>query len=289
MLDLETLTTPSVESPGADTPPQETTLAPQGDTPPQKTEQPRVEGQADKPQVTEPPRAKPSDFYRERERVRRLEDAYKSQSQQMQEMAALLKKLQPPEATETNGKFDWEEFLKNPENVLTARENRFLDHIQKLETRFSNWEKSTTQESQARSSREALEILFPKAGEEDKSELEDRVESNPRKERIDQMLKIPFISRMWDESPQEAAEFILFKLSSEKPASPTVIKKTVMGGTARGGPGMGKSTQSPIEEKRAELKRLSDEADKNEDLRFDEKHKARRDQLIREIERLSKE
>ncbi len=54
--------------------------------------------------------------------------------------------------------------------------------------------------------------------------------------------------------------------------------------------GAGNSTNLSIkDQKRAELKRLSEEASRNEDLRFDEKHKSRRDELIRELERLEKE
>lgn len=288
MEETEVLATPSVESPAVETASQEVVPASQEDAQPQETEQPKVEGLDNKPQVPEAPRLRPSDFHRQRERMRRQEESISSMSRQMQEMATLIKKLQPPEATGVQSKFEWDKFLTNPDDVLTAREKRFQDQIAKLEGKISNWETSQTQSEQNKNEQEALEILFPKAGPDDKTKWEERALSNrDRGEALVKLLQDTGLAEFSKVNPKLAAKLALKEFEEQTKPGPTVLKKTLMGGNARGG--AGQKPVNAIESKRQELKRLNDETDKNPELRFDEKHRAAKDQVLREIERLAKE
>lgn len=288
--ETETIPAPSVKGVPADPGSQEVPASPQGDPKPQEAEQPKVEGQDNKPQATEAPRQRPSDYAREREKVRRLQAALDAQNKRIEGLASQLKQSKP-EATDVKNwtEEDWKNFLQNPENVFTAREKRLMDEIQKLQTRFDGLEQGKVQSEQARNALEGLEMLFPKSSENPDESLEDRMDVDPvRRDKIDKLMKTTVLGKLFDENPKEAAELILLKIGSEKPsASPTVLKKELMGGGARGGPSTVRT--SPKDQKRAELRKLVDEADRNEPLRFDEKHKERRQQLIRELEMLEKE
>jgi hypothetical protein len=289
--EVEIISAPPVESPAAEPATQATDPVSQENEQPQETGKALVESPDNKPQVTETQRRRPSDYYRERERIRRLEETLTQQSKRMEEMTSLLKDFKKPESSPADeGKFDPNEFWKNPNKVLSAREQRLLKEVEALKAEVSQWKTSQTQSEQAKHEREALELLFPKSSPDSEETLAERADVDPdRAERIYQVMKKYKLQGMIDSQPREAAQLILELLEKDKPKAPTVIPKKLMGGTAKGTPAVGGAKLSSMEEKRAELRRLSEEASNNPELRFDENHRTRREQLIRDLERLGKE
>ena len=136
--------------------------------------------------------------------------------------------------------------------------------------------------------REGLELLFPKSSPESTETLEQRIRKDPEyAERVQEILNSPSFSKLAAIDPKEAAELARIRLDSIKPPqSPKVISKTLMGSTARGNPGGGKMT---VESKMAELRKLTAEVDANPSLRHNEKHKAARATLMRDVESLMQE
>ena len=137
------------------------------------------------------------------------------------------------------------------------------------------------------SKQEALELLFPKAGEADESDWRERADRDKdRANKIWAIVKKYDLAEQADRKPKETAALILSLLNTSSP-NPTVLPKKLMGGSAKGTPpSTGKSSK---ELKYAELKKLSQEASDNPSLRNDAKHKDRRMQLISELERLEEE
>ena len=251
-----------------------------------------VESNVNQPQTVETPRSKPSDFYRERQKIRNLEDTIRSQSRTMEEMKAILQELKNPKPdVSAVTKLTAEELLTDPDKVFQSREQRLRQEFNTLRQEIDGLKNERVNEAKSRDEREALEMLFPKSSADADEPLDQRIENMERKELLDKILTSnPALDRLMRIDPKAGAELVLLKLSQIQPSqSPKVISKSLMGSTARGSPSGGGKGQATAESLMADLKKLSDEAVKNPVLRFDDAHKKRREQLTRDVERLMKE
>ena len=276
----DVLPTPAIESPGTEIPAPETPPPTQEGEKPQEIAVPKVDANDNATQAPETQRDKPkvSDFYRDRKEIKSLKDSLAAQNRQIEEMSAYLKQLQKSPDVPANGQFN-NDFFTDPKKHLEALKAEII----------SQWEARESQMEQTRTMQEALELLLPKSSADAEESFEERIAKNPdRADKIDKMLKSTPLGKFFDIDPKGAAELMLMKLNDSKPqSSPAVIKKSLMGGTARGNPGMGGPKQTALQDKQAELRRLESEASNNVNLRFDEKHKERREQIRSEIVKLA--
>ena len=291
-METETISPEVQAGAGVETPSKEETpptaqaaVEPQTETPNQ------VEVKDKEPQVVEPQRIRPSDKYKERERMRRLEETNQSLARKMDEMTNFLKELKNPKpADSTVAKLTAKELLADPEKHLSAREQRFINEINALRNEFSELKNKEVVTTKSKQEREALEMLFPKASPDSNESLEDRMENSERRDFLESFFKAnPALDRLMTIDPKSAAELTLLKLSQVKPpASPKAINKSLMGNMARGNPSGGAKQKTSVEDLMSELKKLSQEADSHPELRRDDAHFKRRSELIREIENLAK-
>lgn len=289
----EVITAPPVVGAGVETPSIETPPQAQAPAEPQSTDvAPEVERNGNSPQAPNAQRVQPSSYYRERERVRRLEEAYKAQSQRMEEMANLLREIKNPKPdVSAIQKITAEELLNDPERVLSSREERLIKEFNSLKEEISQLKNQGAQAESMKVEREALEMLFPKSSPDADEPLEERLDNPERRELLEKVLKAnPSLDRLMRIDPKGAAEFVLDKLNKSKPqTSPNVIPKSLMGSTVRGNPSGGSKQGLTLEDKMSELKKLSAEVEKDPALRFDAKHKERREKLRSEIDGLMRE
>ena len=124
----EIITVPS-QAAGVEPPLTEIQTPAQAVTEPQPTDTVVVENGNNQPQVTDPQRKKPSDFYREREKFRRLEETQRLTQQRLDEIAEFLK---PKPENQSDQPFNKDQFFLDPENFLKSREQKLRDEISKL-------------------------------------------------------------------------------------------------------------------------------------------------------------
>lgn len=254
----------------------------------------QVESDVNTTQAPVPQRVRVSDVYREREKVRRLQESFDSQSKKLDEVTSLLRELKTPKQPEgTVSKFDLDKFVADPDGVLSEREQRaqakLLTEISSLREELNGMkgEKQKTESEQRR--QEALEMLFPKTSPDSQETLQELIDKNP--ERSEKIMKIlqSGLDKFAAIDPKQTAELVLLKLGAEKPlTSPKVIPKSLMGGQAKGNPAPGK-TSSSLDDLVSQLKKLSAEVDANPKLRHDEKFQEKRAFLLKEADRLAKE
>ena len=239
----------------------------------------KVESVENPPQA-EPDRRRPSDFVRQRNRIRRLEA-------EIEAMKTSQKPKEEKKPDSVDYKFDPDAFWQKPDEELTKREKRILSEVETLRQELYALKEGKHWEERSKSEQEAFEIMFPKTSTDIEELWEDRADKNPeRAKKLFSILNTPAMKAMIAADPKEAAEFALAKLDkmeSKKP-DPTLLKKTAMGGTASAGGG-GASKMSILQSKMAELKKMSKAAE-DETVRNDPKHQERRSTLMKEIEAL---
>ena len=279
-----------VESEVGKTDTQVTDSPTQVDSQQQETTTRQVEPSVSEPQTPKPQRRNPSDFYREREKMRKLESTLQSQSQQIAEMHSLIKGLKQPETTAQN-KFDWDKFTTNPEEIMVTKREKdeILKEIGSLKEQLTKKEQEQTQSERTKRELEALEMLIPKTNPESDETLDQRIEANQQSvERIIKFFQDSGLYSVWRENPEKAAKLAL-KLMETKPA-PTTIKKSLMAGNgSSGNPSGGANKSSVFDQKMSELRKLNEELSTHPELRNDTEHKKRRNQVVLEVERLAKE
>jgi hypothetical protein len=286
MLDNETATLPEQGS-EIETPAQATQPGVETPVEPQQTGNDQVETVEQQPQAKEPQRGKASDFYRERKRVRELEDAVRELTEWKRQAAeSLTQKFNKPESP-AKPKYSPDDFYSKGHEIVSELESKYEQKIRELEEKIMTREQTEQTAKMESSKQEALELLFPKAGEADESDWRERADRDKdRANKIWAIVKKYDLAEQADRKPKETAALILSLLNTSSP-NPTVLPKKLMGGSAKGTPpSTGKSSK---ELKYAELKKLSQEASDNPSLRNDAKHKDRRMQLISELERLEEE
>ena len=279
------VTAPVVEGVLDETNPTEKEPTSQEAAPSQETTPSQVETKDAQPQVAEPQRNRPSNYYRERERIRRLEETIRTQSEKMEELANFIKTKPTPEGSD---KFDKDIFFNDPEKILDSREKRLLKEFDLLKGEISQLKNEKVNADKLTESREAAEMLFPKSSPDADESLDDRVQNQERQELLEKVLKAnPSLDRLMRIDPKGAAELVLMKLNAPRVGSPKVINKSLMGSTVRGNPSGGGKSKVSVEDKMSELKKLKAEVESNPSLRYDEEHTKRRTSLISEIERLA--
>src|SRR3990167_874347 len=291
-MEPEIITAPVVAGSPADPGSQEVRPETQVSAEPQPTTDAKVERADNKPQAVETQRVKPvANFYRERERVRRLEQSYQELLKRSEAQDNLLREIRNPKPeVSVVQKLTAEELLNDPEKVFTSREQRLLAEFNSLKEELSKMKNQGVQAEAMKSEREALEMLFPKSSPDADESLEDRLENPERREQLERLLKAnPSLDRLMRIDPKGAAEFVLEKLNKRPQASPNAIPKSLMGSTARGNPSGGTKTGNSPEDLMADYKNLTKEIELNPTLRFDKDHKAKRERMMSELDRLVKE
>ena len=278
---MEEITAP-VESVAVETAPIETSPATQVVEKPQETTNSQVETVVNKPQVQDPQRNRPSNYYRERERIRKLESEIASIREEQARFKQSSETSKPkPEGTKP---LTVDELLANPDGVFKSRDERLMQEFNNLRQEISMLKDQKVNQEKDKNEREALEMLFPKSSPDADEPLEQRIENEERKEALEKLFREnPGLDRLMRIAPKEAAELALLKLQPPKPlTSPKVIDKKLMGGTARGNPGQSRIVT--LEDKMSELKKLKEEMNQKTELRFNPEHKSKRDSLMREID-----
>lgn len=283
-------TTPVVEGNVPESTSQEAQAPAQAVPETQPTTDTKVERVDNKPQAVETQRAKPSDFYRERERVRRLEQSLQTQSQRMEEMVSLIRELKNPNPDVSNiKKLTAEELLNDPEKAFQMREQRYYADLNALKEEISQLKNKESVTERTKMEREALEMLFPKSSPDANESLEQRLRNAERVELIESILQAnPDLDAFSKVNPKAAAKYLLVELNQQRPqSSPNAIPKTLMGAVQRGSPGAGRKVSA--EDAMTDYKKMAKEMELKPELRFNKEHKAKRDQLLADAERLAKE
>lgn len=287
----ENISSPVVETTAGETAAPETQPTTQVADEPQSTNTAPVETSNNAPQVTEPSRRKPSDYYRERQTIRELKETVASLQKRMEERAALPEKK--PD-TQNVPDFDPAHFSPEHKRILLAREQALRDaydaKVAQIEQKLNGWQESKANEVVERKHQEALEKLFPKSSPDSNETLEQRIKKDPeRAMRIKEFLVESGLNEFSKVNPELAVEIALQKLGEKPKANPTVLKKNLMGGAATGNPGMGEKRSVSEQDLRAENRKLSDQLSANPSLRQDVKFMERRAQILGDLERLVKE
>ena len=283
----EVLTVPP-GSDGVSEPPVAATLPPpQGAAEPQDPGTRQVEPGNNVPQDADAPRRKPSDFYRERQWKRNLEDKVGSVAQQQAELLSLLREKKDPGAP-ANGPFDLEAFFKNPEPTFAELKNEIKREIESVRNEVRGWKQEQTSVQAGQKRQEALELLFPKMSAESQESLEARVNSDPeRTERILEVLKTPGVIQLFETNPKSAVKFVLME-AGEPAKKATIIDKKLLGSTARGSPGGGKAAMTE-QDLRAELRKLKEEVERDPALRGNEDYVKRKARVMNDLTKLMEE
>lgn len=284
----EIIASPAVETAVVEPTLPETQPIAQATDEPQTTDTVQVEPGNKEPQVTETSRRKPSDYYRERQKIRELTETVAMLQKRMEERAPL--KEEKPDVPDVPD-FDPAHFSPEHKRILLAREQalraQYDARIAAFEQKFNGLEQSKANEVVERKHQEALEKLFPKTSPESNETLEQRIKKDPeRATRIKEFLIESGLNEFSKVNPELAVEIALQKLGEKPKANPTVLKKNLMGGPSTGNPSMGEKRSVSEQDLRSENKKLSDQLSENPSLRQDVKFMERRAQVLADIERL---
>lgn len=244
---------------------------------------------------------KPSQFYRERQLYKtKMENLERSNA----ELREIVSKMQNPAASPPARpalKLDKDAFWQDPakplDEILTEREKLWKEDIKReiLETDLPKHLSEADARRKDESNRqEALELIFPKSGQDDKRTLKERSEANPeRTAKIHQFVVDNHLDLIWEKDPQKAASLVAMALGENRaqtPKNPNAIKKSLTGSTATGSPiSAGGKQMATLAEIKAQYEALDVQVDKNPDLRYDPSWKGKRAELKNQLIALAKE
>jgi hypothetical protein len=134
-----------------------------------------------------------------------------------------------------------------------------------------------------RQSQEALDILFPKKGQDDVSTLEERIANDPvRADELTRIISRHKLNEMSLQYPIEAAQLALAVYEKEKQSSrssPNALKKSLVGSTATGTMNAGGKPMPTHAEVKEKLNKLDELVSMKPDLRYDEGYRKQRGEL----------
>lgn len=290
-LEEQTITAPVVEGAAVETVVTETPPSTQVPAEPQETTTGEVESGSKEPQVPEPARRKPSDYYQDRKTIRELKETV-SQLRKWKEEQESVRKQQPQTAAPEIPDFDPQHFSPEHKRILLAREKSLRDaydaKISALEQRFGGWQQEKVVAESDRKQQEALEKLFPKSSPDSRETIQERIDKNPeRAARIQEVLLSTGLNDFFNKNPDMAFKMLMQEIGeAPSAANPTVLKKSLMGGANSGNPGMGDKRTRTEQDLRAELKKIGDQLDQNQSLRLDSKFMERKRQVQDDLQRL---
>lgn len=284
-VDEQTLTAPVVEGNGNEIPSTEIQPPAQAPAESQTTTTGEVDPGSKEPQAVETPRRKPSDFYRERQRIRNMEDTIALQNKKYEELAALIKQKEP--GAPPSEQLDHSLINVDPDKYLSMREKKLIDKITSLEQQVSGWQTNQEVSKKNQKSLEALEKLFPKTSPDSNETIEQRVNKDPeRAERIREFLVSSGLDKLSEVNPDLAVKYALLEIGEAKKPNPMVLKKTLMGGASTGNPSAGANRANSEQDLKSENKKINDQLEAQPALRFDKAFMERRRQVLDNIERL---
>jgi len=290
-MEQDTLTAPVEQGSPPESGSQATETTEQSASQSQPSTTSQVESGVNSPPAPDTTRRKPSDFYREREKSRRLEQNLQEQARKIQELESLIKDSKNPKSPEVSpSKFDKDKFWNDPESILKELIQQHLTPLEQLKQEFQSIKQKEVEAKQTQDMREALEVLFPKKSPDSKETLEERIKnSGEYGDMVREILNDPEYANL---SPQKAAKIALLEIKERKPVevkSPKAIDKKLMGGQAAGNPSGNAKANSSAESMLAELKKLNNEIRERPELRFNTELMQRKAKLDESISRLLKE
>lgn len=242
----------------------------------------QVENGNNQPQTREAPKPDYQGLYKaDRKRIRRLEETINQLQKSIEERS-------PRPDVLKNEPLDHSLINQDVDKYLSIREQRTL---QPYEQRILALERALNEKANDEANRKslgALEKLYPKSSPDSNESLEERVQRDPEySERLQEFFSSEAMKAMSVVDPDGAVDYAIWKLGLKVQTNPTVIKKSAMGGMGSGNPGMGGKVAVSENDLRSELKKLSEQADRNPELRMDEKFRKRKAEVMSEIERLA--
>lgn len=289
-MENETLTVPATEDAVVEPAVTETQQPAQAAPEPQTVvASPEVEAGSKEPQAPERQRPKPSDYYRERQRIRDLEKTIAQLSKWKEESESAKNKKEPavPEVPD----YDPNHFSPEHKRILSAREQALRSNydakISALEQKLYSMEEGKTVAESERKNQEALEKLFPKTSPDSKESLQERIAKDPeRAMRIKEFLVESGLNEFSKINPDLAVEIALEKLGEKPKPNPTVLKKALMGSNGSGNPGVGSNKGSNEADLLAEKNKLNTQLELNPSLRGDPKFIEQRTRVLEALEKL---
>lgn len=291
----------------------EGTVSPETSSVSQETSQPQNSGtttvdsssqQASSASVERP---KVSDFYNQRNRLKRIESQLKdfqSTAQQISELKDAIQKLSSSSAPKSNNTIDesklqdlyWADPVKfqiEREKMLRSEmEKKVQEHLGMIENEIPKYlEKTEKQKEFTRQNQEALDILFPKNDSNKHLSDDDRIQADPQRLQIvGDIIKEWDLQEMVKTNPLKAAKLI-DKFVKDKMAptvSQAVPKKSHLSTTVSGGI-QNPSSKKTLDTIQQEIRKLHEDLSKNPELRNDDKFQNRKNQLNQELTRIVKE
>lgn len=299
------VTSQPVEGNAEGTAPQVTDPTPQGTEQPQETGVTSVESNAQPTSSAATERPKVSEFYRERNRLRRLEAQIREFQSSNAELKKQLEKMtinpsvEKAEQSLTPEQLD-QEYWKNPLQFQLNREKKLRDELEKkidaltgnIQNEIPKYlEQTASKREFERQNQEALDILFPKSNSNKNLSDEERIASDPEKLKlVGEIIEEWDLKEMLQKSPLKAAKMInhFIEQKTKKPLNPASPKKSQLSTTTSGGV-FNPSSKRSIDELKAEINKLHNDFTNNPSLRFDEKYQQRRKQVQEELNKLVKE
>ena len=131
---------------------------------------------------------KPSEFYKDRDRYKRRVDSLEQMIKDLQNQISSNSTKTVSKAEPRKIEFDADKFFANPSEVigqiLESEKKAWREEVRKelLEKEIPGLLSKSNQESEmARRQQDAMELIFPKSGPEDKSSLTARRDSDPER------------------------------------------------------------------------------------------------------------
>ena len=243
-----------------------------------------------------------SDFYRERQRVKRLESEISSMKEMLksfQNQPASAVETKPKESS-VNEKLYWENPIQYQKEFEAKIRKEIGETLRKeiLEKDLPQFINETEQKKTLeREGREALELLLPTDKNSPNASLEERLNRHAaRVERLNEIIRENGLEVLWDKSPKKATQLALrlFEVETQaamsaqrNPAAPT--SKGQMASTATGSPNGGGVKVMTLNELKGKIEQQDKKLNENPDLRFEPQFQAERQSIKNELSKRFKE
>lgn len=252
-------------------------------------------------------RPKVSDFYNQRNRLKRIESQLKdfqSTAQKINELQEAISKLSSPSVPAPSNTLDEKQlqdlYWADPVKFQIEREKKIREEMEKkvqerlgmIENEIPKYlEKTEKQKEYHRQNQEAMNILFPINDSNKHLSDEDRIASDPKRlTLVTEVIKEWDLEDMVKQNPLKAAKLIdkFVKEKSATVVNPAAPKKSHLGTTVSGGM-QNMSGRKSIADIQAEIRQLHEDLSNNPQLRHDEKFQSRKKMLSNELTQIVSE
>lgn len=281
-METEVITDPAAAGDTGVETPSSTATPPAAQAPaePQTADPSVVDTRSKEPQAPVAPRGmQPSDHFRERNRIRKLEETIANLNKKLEDS------LKPKTAAADEvPDFDPAHFSPEHKRILAAREQALQRRLDAMEEKFQSALAQREEREVERRNQEVLEKLFPKSSPESRETLEERINKDPeRAMRIKEFLLDSGLNEFFNVNPQLAEEILLAKLGEQpKATNPKVLPKSLMG-ASNSSSGNGSRQGRTEQDLASELRKLNEQLAENQSLRDDPKFMEQRAKLLSDL------